>query len=663
MQMKLSEIANHKKLGAIIKTLDSSFNEKDMPKFRKILLAKTKDNDKTIDQNQMYDYLTREIVEFNQKEKINKLMTTTNSAHTNSFDWTKSMGITLKDANELRLIKGVAMSSGIKKDGVKETQDNIAFGTGTMQAYILNGTVVCDIDHFKEELPSDEYSDYPVKEINAEYPPATMLAVGLGRNTVGNKGEEKVQTEFLAVCSNKTVYDMIGKGEFVGCSTEEIMRNRVCKEDGTECTAEGSHLPANTLLLKGVPNSDSTWVAQVNEKDIGTILSKEGETNHISNSLKSKLMLILKNRYLNHVTKNEEQIVDITKYYNEDGKWKNGADSINEFLTVEKKVNNEKAKLIADYLFVNPGALNEVHLTFFSADDLVAWFDNLNFNKIIKEQNAQLIQIKSKMRKDNAVQFGQGEVEYGDYPEGSKCYQCRWFTSFEAEIEEIPNSLGSCNIVAGDIMGQKGCNRFEAIPGGSAVDPAAADGAAAAAAEPGNLSHQEPDADGNCPDTHHLGEVDGVPMCIPNDEPAADADTTANVDPLPVNEDGTCPDGYELGEDADGNEMCMPTQATIDAADAAAANKSKETLTKEQINKLLGKNKNSVKSSALTEKDPKSTHNQKIIAINKDIELLKKNLKQIPIRYGMDKEAKNLIEQRKSIQNQIRELQQKKRTL
>lgn len=658
--MKLSEIPNMKKFGSVIKILDKNFNDKHIPLFRKTLLTKFKDNDKTVNENEIYEILKREIVEFNQKEKINKLLSTTNSTHTNSFDWTKSIGFTLNEAKELRLIKGVAMSSGTKKDGVIESQDNIAFGTGTMAAYILNGMVVCDIDHFKDGLPKDEYSDYPIEKINETYPPATMLAVGLGRNIVGNKGEEKVQTEFLAICSNETVYDMIGKGEFVGCSTEEIMRNKVCKEDGTDCTAEGSHLPANTLLLKGVPNSDSTWVAQVDKNDIGTILSKEDETNHISNSLKSKLMLIIKNRYLNHVTKNEDQIVDITKYYNDKGEWKNGVDSINEFLTIEKKVNAEKAKLIADYLFVNPGALNEVHLTFFSADDLTAWFDNLNFNKIIKEQNAQIIQINTQLRKDNAVQFGQGEVEYGDYPEGSKCYQCRWFTSFESDIEEIPNSIGSCNIVAGDIMGQKGCNKFEAIPGGSAPETIDADtttiseALSGATSEPGNLAHEEPDADGNCPDTHHLGEVDGVTMCIPNN------DEMTNVDPIAPNEDGSCNDGFEIGE-IDGTSMCIPTQDTIDAFDAA--NKSKETLTKEQINKLLSKNKNSIKATALTTDDPKTAHNEKIISINKEIHALKEQLNKLPMNYGLDKDAKNTMRQRKQIKNQISELQQKKRTL
>lgn len=634
MDIKISEIANHTKLDTIIKTLDSKFNSKNMPAFKKALLAKSKINNLTMNQDKMYDFLKSELAEFSKKLKINELLLSPKKLlHSNSFDWIKSLGLTLKDANELRLLKGVAMSSGVKKDGVIESEDNIAFGTGTMSAFTINGTVTNDIDHHKDGIPEDspDYKNFDIKKINEVYPPSTMLAVGLGRNTVGNDGTEKVQTEFIAVCANEYVYNLVKENKIVGCSTEENMKNMKC--EGDSCHAVDSHLHANTFLLAGVPNSDSTWVSIVDKSDIGGILVDEDQGN-ISNSMHKKLIDQIKQTHLNHV-KNDDEIPDITKYYNDDGTWKDGAASIEAFLTVEKNVNVESAKVIADYLFVNPDALNETHLMFFSADDLVSWAANLNFNKIIKQKNQQLLiqrnSIKKLESKSNITQFGQGEVDYNlNYPDGQKCFQCRWFISLTSDPEELSTSMGACAIVAGDISGQGGCNKFEAMPGGTpAPDPDAAAAADDAAA-------------------------------------AADTSVVPNLDPILPLDDGTCTDGYTL-QDVEGTEMCVPTQATIDAFDAAEAaaaeaGNSDETLTTEQQNKLLNK-KNKVKSTTLNESDPQSTHNQQMIDINKEIAELKKQLNKIPQRPGMDSEAKRLIEQRNDIKKQITSLQQKKRAL
>jgi len=628
MKIKLIEVTNNPNFTAIIKSISPAFNAKNIPAFKKILLTKISKNGKAVSQNQVVAFLKKEVHKFNQTHTLHK-------SQLNSFDWPASLGLTLNDAKELRLIKGVAMSSGTKKDNDIETQDNIAFATGTMSAFVQNSKVIIDIDHFKDGLPKDEYNEFKdidIDKINAIYPPAEIIAVGLGRNKVGNNNEEKVQTEFLAVCENKYVYDLISKNKFIGCSTEENIRNRKCSE-GNDCVLEGSHLPANTILLKGVPNSDSTWVSIVGKSDIGTILTSGENTtpNKLSKELKTKLLNTLKAKFLYHT--NSDKVADITKYRNDQGNWINGLESINEFLKIEKNIDEDKSKAMADYLFANPTALNEVHLTFMSSDDLVSWFDNLNFNKIIKHQSEQLLKQQNAIKKlkTNAVQFGQGEVAYGDAEDGAKCFQCRWFTSFEAGPEEIPNSLGSCAIVAGDISGQKGCDQFAAIPSGSVISAEPTD----------NLSHSTPpNEDGTCNDGFTLGEVDGEPMCI-KDEPTDNLSHST-----PPNEDGTCNDGFTLGE-VDGEPMCIKDE-DVD-------------LSEDEMNKLLNK-KNSVKSTALRVTEPVQNHNKQIIAINKEIHELKNQLPGLVV-VGLDAKALQNMGQRTIILNKIKKLEQKKRQL
>ena len=479
------------------------------------------------------------------------------------FNWPLPIEVTEDDLDKLMLIKGAAMTAGEMKRGEIMTDKNVVFATGAMSAGAMMNIVMIDIDHHDSKLPS-KYEDKYGKEINdAGYPPAFIIDAGAEMNLIQPENEERMQTEFIAACTNRHVYEMIKAGKFKGCSVVDYYRKENCdcghdqKHDGpcNSCTIEGSHFMTNTLILDEVPNSNATWVDIVTKDDLGTIIEMpnksklkqmKNSTNQLSTPNQGKLKL------LQHNLKNHAE-GDVDKYM-DDGDWINGKSSIVSFLQNEKSIPEAKAEDIADFLIENKDLLSTYQLDWMSAEDLVAWFDHIS-QKMIK---ARLDQLQSQIVRvsmldhnankldllKNLVPWGQGEVNYGD-KDSNKCSGCRYF--FGYDIEDLENTMGGCSIVVGDVFGQQGCDKFEANPNAAAEsdeptsdEPTSDDPIIEEPVEETNADDEEiptPDDDGKCPDGWHAND-DGT-ECIKDEEDEEEDDT----------EDGEEEDDTEDGEE------------------------------------------------------------------------------------------------------------------
>jgi len=489
--------------------------------------------------------LTEFIKRHSELYQFTKQFKSKNSIKVNhNFDWTKGYDLSLEAAESYYLIKGVAMTEGEAKRGEIMTQENLRFATGAMAASAMLGFAVLDIDHFPDELPDDgSYSKYNIEKINEIYPIGMIIDAELSLNKVGTEGKELWQVEFLAVCENNHVYEMIKQGKFKACSVMDFPREYscdTCNADTGKCTCNvsGSKFMYNTLILEAVPNSNSTWISIVDKSDIGSILKPNGlKTSH---AIDTRIELCKKNRNTSYKIKNAFTESDVSKYKTEDGVWINGVDSIKEFLVTEKQIPEEQASSLAEYINANPEALSTDQLTYMSGDDFLSWFENLNnlnktklysFIKSLHDKSNQ----KNEIKKAHLIQLSKEEVNYGPGEPGNLCRECRWF--FTADEELTDESEGGCALVEGTIVGNQTCDRYEAIPGEESED---------------NASHP-PDEDGNCDEGFHLNE-DGT-ICIPDDE----TDNASH----PPDGDGNCDEGFHLSED--GSTCIADTDSENDA--------------------------------------------------------------------------------------------------
>lgn len=435
-----------------------------------------------------------------------------------NFNWTQTYDLSLEAAQQYRLVKGVAMTEGEAKRGEIMTEANLRYGTGAMAASAMMGFAVLDIDHFPDSLPEtgpsgEDYTKYNLEKINEIYPIGMILDAELSKNKVGTEGKELWQIEFIAIVENEFVYDMIKTGTFKACSVMDFPREYSCDMCNSEtgqctCNVSGSKFMYNTLVLEGVPNSDSTWISIVDKKDIGSIVKPHGQ--NTNEEIENRLALSKLNR--NHSITHQINEADVSKYQTDDGVWTDGVASVKLFLMEQKNISEEQADKIAQYIFNNPSALNTDQLKFMSGDDLISWHDNLNMinkaqlHKFIKHLNLKP-HSKEEIKKSHVVQLTKEQVNYGPGEDGSLCRQCRWFFSPDEELTD--ESEGGCQLVEGSILGNQTCDRFEVIPGDEPEPEPDPD--ADADAETENDTHP-PDENGNCDEGFHLSE-DGT-TCI-----------------------------------------------------------------------------------------------------------------------------------------------------
>jgi hypothetical protein len=204
-----------------------------------------------------------------------------------TFKWPLPVDLKGKKPRDFMLIKGAAMSEGSAKRGEHMTKENLMHGAGAMSAFALLGLSQIDIDHFATALPETYEAEFP--GISKPYPVGVMIDAAVDKNMVD--GKEVHQVEFIAFLTNPKVYEMVEQGKFIGTSVVDMFRkeNCSCGADQAEhtcnkCSIEGSHFIHNTLVLKGVPNSNGTWVAPVTEEDLGTIITNMGTEDIKQNS-------------------------------------------------------------------------------------------------------------------------------------------------------------------------------------------------------------------------------------------------------------------------------------------------------------------------------------------------------------------------------------------
>lgn len=651
MQIDPNNIPTQKGFHKLVLTINKNFKINDIATFRKHIKNKCKQLTKSLNETELYEFMTKEMNVFTQSKKLSTLFAPNKHVlKSNNFKWIADLDLTLNEAQDLMLIKGVAMSAGTKKDNDIETDENIIFASGAMAAAALQNKSNINIDHFEESLPVDEYNEYDVKAINAIYPPARTLAVGIAKNEMGESKTPTIQTEFIAVCSNATVYEMVKNGEFVGCSTVELLSKRNCECNNENhdcgCTLQGSQFTDNTLILKGVPNSEGTWVSAVDKSDIGVIVSELKTKNTVPNKDKQRIINSIKQTY--HKTKNStDQIIlpDLSKYKNQDGNWKDGKQSIANFLQVERKMSKDMATSIANTLEKRPGLLSDAQLVFFSNDDITEWHSHLNerLNQIQKQKNS----VNKLDKIANIIQFGKGEVNYGPREPGGQCGECRWGT-FPDDIQENPGQNGICAIVAGEIKWMDGCDKFEVIPG-MAIPPETT--TTEETTDDENVHVLEPDEDGNCLEGYNLETINDIQVCVlmesPDDVVIIDEEGNAAHTTAP-DADGNCPAGFTKSE-SNGTITCTRNEPND------------EDLTDEQLQNIKQKKKNLA--TIMVEKNPISKHNDKIKEINNEIHKLKVELNKNRYAIGYSKQSMDIMARRENIKKEIKLLEEKKRKL
>ena len=597
------------------------------------------------------------------KSQINELLKKSKSKsktkHTlkHTFQWPVPIELTKEDLKTLKLIKGVAMQEGQVKSGENMKRDNVIAGGGALRASSLLGFATLDIDHYDEKLPKEYTDEYPGLDV----PCGFHVDAQTVENTVGKEQKKLMEVEFIAVLENEKAYELVKNNEFVGCSVVDYARSLNCaKCNGTDadascgCDYDGSAYLHNTLVLKEVPNSNGTWVDIVTEEDIGTIIqtAKGTEKEKMNTQLNQKITPI-QNKILNilgrkHTAdKHEYQEADLTNYMT-DGIWNNGKDSITAFLQEEKLLDESFAAEMAQYLFENPTKLTQYQLTDLSTDDLIAWWNTVaKMEKeihAIKKKLATLSWLEHNAKPlralEHTVPFGQAEVEYGERPAGSQCQDCRWYSS--VNFADGESNDGWCQIVAGDVMGSYGCDRFEELPSGGG-------GSAAAEADPPMPEEAED------PDMNMDGE-DGEEM--PNE--------------VMPDENGNCPDGYMLNEDGT---MCIMVSNEEEEGEGEGM---KATTPEQSIpvpnaiknyyNFLPSSRRNQrIIKNALVEKNPQKRHDAQVQKLDSEINKLKQSKKRITLELKhssqFNKSNQNKKKDLNRVTNEIQRLQNLKKKL
>ena len=460
------------------------------------------------------------------KDKLNKLLNKKEHTLKHSFQWALPLELGENSAEDMMLVKGVAMRSGEMKRGERMSKDNLVFAAGAMSAAAMFGLVPLNIDHFEDKLPQ-KYVDKYGAEINDPYPIGLILDAAASENVSELDGKKYTEVEFIGAVTNPHVYEMIKKGMFKGGSVVDYYRKQICdcgadqsEHTCNKCDIEGSHFLQHTLILEEVANSEGTWVAAVNAKDIGTIIAKPSDARmeemkaNIKNDLKSKAIVsIIKSAQRKHST------YELDTYMNEDGTWINGKESIIAFLKDEKSLSDITASDMAEYLWNNPTILTQYQYENMSADDLVAWFFHIQMMafKAKQLQMAKQVAALSALQHNadglailkNLKQLSQEEVNYSP-DAASKCSGCRWFLPLDAENLQ---GEGLCAIVEGDIIGTSGCDRFEAAEMGEEQPPVEGEEGAAAEGEAENAEVPMLE-DGSCPEGY-VANADGTACMIP----------------------------------------------------------------------------------------------------------------------------------------------------
>ena len=395
---------------------------------------------------------------------------------------------------DMQLIKGVAMSEGKLKSGEMMTRDNVVAGGGAMRASALMANAQLDIDHFGTELP-EKYGEKYGKEILDPYPPGFIVDAQAVENKVGDS--TLMQVEFIAVITNKKVYDMIKAGQIKGCSVVDYTRDLKCEE---ECHYEGSAYLSNTLILDEVPNSNGTWVAAVTHADIGTII-REIEKAEIESRRPGKLHALIQK----HAVKKN----NLENYMN-DGVWNDGAESAIEYLKVEKEIDHDTATAMASYLMEFPTNVSQYQLENLSHADLMAWRGSTGaiYAKLRSMVNA-IAELRWLQRDDvdllkkakNKLTPGQVNLRFSEKDEMDRqCSGCKWYVSesFAGEGE-----FGHCQMVAGKIDGNRTCDKYDKHVTKQC----------GCEAEPEDHADPEP-VDGECPDGYMISE-DGTKCAKP----------------------------------------------------------------------------------------------------------------------------------------------------
>ena len=328
------------------------------------------------------------------------------------FKWALPFDLTPEEAEQMMLIKGVAMQSGKLKSKDVMTYENVIAGGGALRAAALMGNSNINIDHIDDELP-EKYKEKFGKEIGDKG------IVGFVIDSQPVTEGQTAEVEYLGVLENRTVYNMVKEGKVKGNSVEDASRNKNC--DGETCEFEGSAYINNALIVLEVPNSSGTWTDTVNEHDIGSIITKSEKQNHSYNKVMERLI-----KHKERFTKHDEDDTEkkLTKYMT-DGIWNDGLDSVKEFLKNEKEIENEE---FAQFVFDHPTEFNQWQLEYNSGADMIGWWDRFKRDEqmfkdveILKKnmamlalapQNKNVILAKHETKEKHYNPLGQDQVNY-----------------------------------------------------------------------------------------------------------------------------------------------------------------------------------------------------------------------------------------------------------
>ena len=334
------------------------------------------------------------------------------------FEWVYDFDLTPEMAKEFGIIKGVCMREGPTKDNTIMSMVNIIEGAGAIRAASLLGSGNLNIDHRRE---SNEAYEKKYPGISEMFYPCGFL---LDAQAV-EADDGKWVVEYLGICENRVLYNLIDQHKVVGNSVEDYRRKEDCSDcsgNVCNCHPEGSTFIDNAIILEEVPNADGTWVDTVGPDDIGTILTGDANalppapgtiilnrTRHATplTPLAAKLnkmaglepdtpanapasttstdATIIQNSVTAQTnpviapdggggTDTPAPPVNVIDNYLDDGDWDDGARSIRKFLTGEKDISKAIAKPMSEYLDSNPKELPPAKLDSMSGTDIEMWW-------------------------------------------------------------------------------------------------------------------------------------------------------------------------------------------------------------------------------------------------------------------------------------------------
>ena len=433
--------------------------------------------------------------------------------------------ITPDELFAMRLVKGVAMSEGELKSGDLMSRDNVIAGGGAMRASAIMGNAQLDIDHFETELPPSYKEKYGA-EIADPYPPGLIVDAQAVENHI--EGKNVMQVEFIAIIKNQKVYDMIKQGLFKGCSVVDYNRGLTCTD---KCSYQGSAYLSNTLILDEVPNSQSTWVAAVDEHDIGTIIKPlTASTDLVAvNTNPGKLHKLITTHMASVAKKpqGKPSLHNLENYMTE-GMWNHGITSAQEYLVQEKEIDHDTANAMASYLMENPDNVSQYQLENLSHEDMMAWWSSTGlwfkrFNDLTKTVGELRW-----LARDNIAQlqkttqsFTKDQVRYHSASGEESCNGCKWYVSHNFDRRD---EKGHCKIVHGEVRGNQVCERYAK-----------------------HVSKQCGCDVNKDLDEEQKGIIDDIKDVVEDIPGMEIVEPAPHADPVPV--DGKCPDGWMISED------------------------------------------------------------------------------------------------------------------